>query len=163
MSSNQQLSNTWTDVHSGSLDICRLHIFTRLQSKFEEAITPSVEAALNPCLHHPCQRSARAAHYLIELCQLGLWPLTDVLTRKRISIRMVLTKLRRFKDFSPPKNSCFCFIDTESGEKIRSLAREFVLKGLCLNCVKSGRLGVMEDNCMVAPKMGICGHQGTIK
>lgn len=153
----------WTHVPAESLDMCRLHIFTRLQYECEETITPSVEAAGDPCLYQDCLASEMSAHYMIEMCKLGLWPLTNVLARRRISIRIILKKLCGFKVFSPPENHCICAIQTKGGKDISELARGFELKGLCLDCVKSGRLGGMKDNCMVAPKHGICGHQRTIK
>ena len=148
------MSNIFTE----SLEVCRFHILSRLQRQLETQMTPYIAEAANPC-EHDCQAMTRAGHYMKQLHRLGLWPLTGILAEE--SINTILGRLNDYQCFVSPKYPCICLRSSKIEDEIdvEYISSCFELKGLCLNCVKKGRLGALRDNCMVAPRSGECGNQ----
>lgn len=148
------MSNAFTE----SLEVCRFHILSRLQRQLEMQMTPFIAETASSC-GHGCQLMTRAGHYMKQLHRLGLWPLTGILAEE--SINTVLERMNRFRCFVSPENTCICLRSTEIRQEIdvKYISSHFESNGLCLNCVKEGRLGALRDNCLVAPRSGECGHQ----
>lgn len=129
--------------------MCRLHSVLELQRTIETEFKPLLEWAAAPCGFSTCQASARAIHYMSELHRLELYPLMEV--QEHTSIKQILSRLEDYKIFVPPEN-CICLERSPDGGNLARAIRDFRVKGLCLDCVKAGRLGGLEDNCMSSGK-----------
>ena len=95
-----------------------------------------------------------------ELYRLGMWPLIDF--SERNSIDTIIEKLDDYKEFAQPTDACRCLRDSALRSEVTdsvvgALANQ---KGLCLDCVKKGRLGGLNDNCM-ASRSGECRHRAS--
>ena len=86
--------------------------------------------------------------FLLELSRLELWPLSEKVMAS--SVQAVLEKASRFEGVGEPSSGCKCRTCKVSfKELMTALATDQLgkVKGLCLGCVRSGRLMPDGGNC----------------
>lgn len=84
-------------------------------------------------------------HYFYELRRIGLWPMPDAFSEA--NLKHLVTKLRGAK--SCTLHNCYCYTLNLS-ERLSQFAGslESNLRGMCLHCVKEGRMSSAQKNCM---------------
>jgi hypothetical protein len=123
----------------------------------------------------PCYHLSKIGHYFHELSRLGLWPLSGVLYRN--NFQTISRKLLEFENYIPDEvinqqtldpqtlyqypvtytypgqyDNC-CFDASASQIDLRQSLIQAAedataaQKGLCLQCVKNGKVSVYEGNC----------------
>ena len=89
---------------------------------------------------------------MVQVWRAEIWPISTLLSS---DLQEVLGKLKQFRHCSGTSD-CGCAdlsYDLDIGYVISFLERE--LKGLCLKCVRKGRMTVDEGNCS-QPKEHLC-------
>ena len=106
-----------------------------------------------------CSRLAKSGFFIEQLDYIGLWPIPYTNTQK--SIQEVSSRLLKFENYSSQDTSEYGQLcdDTTTDFKHRLLqATEVTSKrsrGLCLNCVKNGKIMIAEGNCR-ATSLELC-------
>ena len=104
-----------------------------------------------------CFRDMKRGFSVRELHRIGLWPIPYISTQK--SIQEISNCLLKFNDYSindPDKSGGLsCDLDfkhhlLQATEKASKRSR-----GLCLNCVKNGKIMIAEGNCR-ATSLELC-------
>lgn len=112
---------------------------TILQESVDMNVTEHVrtEDANNPTM----------AHYTRELNRIGLWPPSKVF--RECTVAQLLNRFRQFRNCQGYRGCKCC--DSDLSSKFRNVADDllFDLSGLCLACVKNGKLTDSEGNCGV--------------
>ena len=106
-----------------------------------------------------CFRLAKSGFYIHELYRIGLWPIPNSNTQK--SIKKTSNCLLSFENYTASQPSNFgrrCDIAMIDFKHHLLQATEMTSKrnrGLCLNCVKKGKIMVAEGNCR-ATSLELC-------
>ena len=112
-----------------------------LQHRFEDDDDGSI------CFH-----LAKTGFYIQELDRIGLWPIPNATTPK--SIQQISSGLLRFANYPVSdvwEDDMQCDgarIDFE--RCLRQVRRSVATNGLCLNCVKKGKIMIADGNCQAA-------------
>ena len=97
-----------------------------------------------------CSHLAQTGHYVEELLRLELWPISNIATKKTIA--MVLKQIEQFEDYAYiGGKSCSCGGGSFNAKKLlQELSNKHSnqLRGLCLHCVKKGKITRIEGSCM---------------
>ncbi len=154
-----------TIVFSDSINALRYPILDELQISLKTLITTHLQHACKSAAKHKeklefCEHLSRTGHFLDELNRLSLWPIPDALHTTNLSA--ILDKLMDFKpyywDIERDKNtsryhprslklSC-----STSAINFKDCLTTMVFDsraplGLCLACVKQGKVTNEEGNC----------------
>lgn len=129
-----------------------------MQSAIEESIVSFVEKGCQNKVYHesngqPCFKLAEAGHCLSELIRLGLWPMSRSLPNANLDdVPQVASD---FKNYSRSlyRYAPTCALDNTDfkamlGQMVADATE--VLQGLCLKCVKQGKVTEEEGNCHAA-------------
>ena len=106
-----------------------------------------------------CFRLAKSGFFVEELCRIGLWPIPYTNTQK--SIQDVSSCLLDFENYSVSdvyEKGGYCDaanIDFKH-DLVQAIERSMKRsRGLCLNCVKKGRIMIADGNCR-ATSLELC-------
>ena len=99
-----------------------------------------------------CFHLARSGCFVQELYAIGLWPIPN--TQTQTSIQAISDRLSKFEDNSVSETDGFnseAWCDPLNID-FEQLLRQAIKKtaergGLCMNCVKKGKIGIAEGNC----------------
>ena len=106
-----------------------------------------------------CFWLAKSGFFIKELDRIGLWPIPYTNTRK--SIQEISSCLRGFENYSvhdPFEHDHYCDTADINLKDLLIQAIETTSKrsrGLCLNCVKNGKIMIAEGNCR-ATSLELC-------
>ena len=100
-----------------------------------------------------CLQTAKAGFYVQELYRIGLWPINN--TNTQMSIQEISNRLRGFQDYyitDPYNTGCLVdFADINFKPRLVEATRRMIsASGLCLNCVKKGKIMSADGNCREA-------------
>ena len=106
-----------------------------------------------------CFRVSKSGFYIQELYRIGLWPIPDTSTQK--SIEEISNCLLGFENdtfIHRSKIGPMCDVANIDFKDLLLQATERTMKrsrGLCLNCVKKGRIMIADGNCR-ATSLELC-------
>ena len=102
-----------------------------------------------------CFHTAKSGFYVQELYRIGLWPISDIKIQMAMSIQDISNRLRGFQDYyitdtwTTGRQCDLAKINyKESLED--AVGRMTPDSGLCLNCVKKGKIMSADGNCRAA-------------
>ena len=100
-----------------------------------------------------CFQVAKTGFYVQELYRVGIWPINK--TNTRLSIQEILNRLEGFQDYYYVTDSRYTrSCDTAKvnfKQRLEDARGRMILgSGLCLNCVKKGKIMSADGNCRAA-------------
>lgn len=154
-----------TSLYSESLNALRHSILDLLEAELEDLVTIHLRHMCKSAADHeerlrPCEHLSRTGHFFQELQRLRLWPICRMLQITNLS-----TILNQLNDFRP------YYGDKDNDEDIERCRQHRIhsscsspalnfkntletsvqdlpdLLGLCLACVKHGKITEQEKNC----------------
>ena len=146
-----------------SINTARENALFELQTNIEAMITSYLKKDCSFKKNHesnrqPCELLSKAGHFFQELVRLGLWPLSRIIHQTNLST--ISSQLLHFKNYyaderSGQRNSgyyedsyCICDrIDFKSKLENAVNDASVLQQGLCLCCVKQGKITGDEGNC----------------
>lgn len=159
-----------------SINAERTKTLLRLQTAIEDMLVPLIDNCPEMSLHRSrrqaCGLLTVVGHYLSELVRLGLWPLSRIVEQTNINI--IASQIQHFENFDeisheddwggrtqlrPQKYHVGkkqivwqerCRVPEIDCKKLLQDAIRVASKdqqGLCLNCIKNGRVTTEEGNC----------------
>ena len=102
-----------------------------------------------------CFHNAKSGFYIQQLYRIGLWPISDIKIQMAMSIQDISKRLRGFQDY-------YLTDDWATGRQCKlaninykasledAVERMTPFSGLCLNCVKKGKIMSADGNCRAA-------------
>ena len=108
--------------------------------------TACSKASAHPSQRETCFQTAKAGFYVQELYRIGLWPINNRNTQ--MSIQEISNRLQGFRDYYITQSwPCVSPIINFKQGLVDATGRMISGSGLCLNCVKKGKIMIADGNC----------------
>lgn len=102
-----------------------------------------------------CFHTAKSGFYVQELYRIGLWPISDTKIQMAMSIQTISNRLRGLRDYYMTDawtmgRQCDLAKINFKQRLEDAMERTTPDSGLCLNCVKKGKIMSADGNCRAA-------------